>query len=830
MKFSTKLFSGFIAVVAIFAMVAFYQVSQMNALGHLQDEGAQRSEDALSLSNIGLEVEGVYPVIADAIINQNLEETRTALRQIKERASVLRAKVGALVDTTEERAESEKFSQSYGEYITLFEDRLMPILNKGSSVVKRAKDALEIKSIAFRVQGVYTVIADAIINQNVEEAREAWQQIKLWAVKDISRVGSLADTDQERDLSRQFVSAYKAYLDLFENKILPEVVAKAEMSQLQVLDGEADVLRKTVLDALDGISQSLESESIEAAEDEAKIRELDGVVDGVRDAAQAPLRKLIESLVAEGTESDAHFDQVRGETIQTSVIVSVLGMLLALGLAWFLVRDTVQQLGGEPADMAKLANEVANGNLNVKIKEGDKTGILAAMAAMVSDLKAAISDINRVMNEAANGNFGMRVNADLKGDFVQLKLNINTQMESLDSAVTEVNQVMQAAVAGDFSKRVRMALKGDLGQLKDRINEQMETLDAAITDIVEVASVMAQGDLSQQVTVVVQGSLDELKVNLNDMIGAIADIVQKTVDTSNAVASGSQQLNDASNQISQGATEQAASVEETSAAMEQMSANIQKNADNAQQTGSIATQSAGNAQESGEAVNQTVQAMQNIASKIAIIEEIARQTDLLALNAAIEAARAGEHGKGFAVVAAEVRKLAERSQGAAGEINALSKSSVEVAEKAGTMLAQLVPDIQRTAELVQEIQAASQEQNQGAGQINQSMQQLDQVIQTNAGASEEMSAMSKSLSEQAGQLQQLMAFFQIQAKQAVAQRVPASVSRQQTQRRAVATAPRRLQTSARRPKAAQPSQEGVMLSLDDDESGKDVDDTEFERY
>ncbi len=156
---------------------------------------------------------------------------------------------------------------------------------------------------------------------------------------------------------------------------------------------------------------------------------------------------------------------------------------------------------------------------------------------------------------------------------------------------------------------------------------------------------------------------------------------------------------------------------------------------------------------------EAVTAMKEIASKISIIEEIARQTNLLALNAAIEAARAGEHGKGFAVVAAEVRKLAERSQKAAGEINQLSGTTVKVSEKAGEMLDKLVPDIQKTAELVQEITAASKEQDTGAEQINKALQQLEKVIQQNASASEEMAATTEELTGQSDQLMSALGFF-----------------------------------------------------------------------
>lgn len=167
------------------------------------------------------------------------------------------------------------------------------------------------------------------------------------------------------------------------------------------------------------------------------------------------------------------------------------------------------------------------------------------------------------------------------------------------------------------------------------------------------------------------------------------------------------------------------------------------------------------ARNSGKAVIETVSAMKQIATKISIIEEIARQTNLLALNAAIEAARAGEHGKGFAVVASEVRKLAERSQTAAAEIGTLSTSSVEVAEQAGNILVKLVPDIQKTAELVQEISAASSEQNTGVAQINKAVQLLDQVVQQNAAASEELSSTAEELSSQMEQLKYVAAFFSI---------------------------------------------------------------------
>ena len=275
------------------------------------------------------------------------------------------------------------------------------------------------------------------------------------------------------------------------------------------------------------------------------------------------------------------------------------------------------------------------------------------------------------------------------------------------------------------------------------------------------AEKVAQGDLTQSLALKQKDEAGRLVQALNVMVERLREVMGEVSNAASSVAMGSKELSDSAQNMSQGATEQAASVEETSSSMEEMAANIQQNTDNAQTTQTIAQQAAVAAEEGGNAVIKAVGAMKEIASKISIIEEISRQTNLLALNAAIEAARAGEHGKGFAVVAAEVRKLAERSQTAAGEIGQLSSSSVEVSEQAGAIITRLVPDIQKTAELVQEIAASSSEQNTGASQINQALQQLDQVIQQNAGAAEEMAATSEELSAQSDMLAQAISFFRV---------------------------------------------------------------------
>lgn len=389
----------------------------------------------------------------------------------------------------------------------------------------------------------------------------------------------------------------------------------------------------------------------------------------------------------------------------------------------------------------------------------------------------------------------------------------------------EVGQALNKEVEGNylFNRNIIIATAVISIVLAVSLVLVLTTLIAKpLVDVTAVANRLAEGDLSIDVEAKGKDEIGQLTLAFRNMVGKLREVVADVRAVSDNVASGAQELSSGAQQISQGATEQAASIEETSSSMEEMSANIRQNSDNAQQTEKIAQKSATDAKESGQAVSETVSAMKEIASKISIIEEIARQTNLLALNAAIEAARAGEHGKGFAVVASEVRKLAERSQTAAGEISHLSASSVQIAEKAGEMLAKLVPDIQKTSELVQEITAASAEQNSGADQINKALQQLDQVIQQNASGAEELASTSEELSTQSEQLQNTIAFFNVAGKGSTGANVVSMSKAKTVQKAKTAHHP----VQARKPQA-QAANSGVVLNLG---TGKDEEDSDFVKY
>ena len=295
------------------------------------------------------------------------------------------------------------------------------------------------------------------------------------------------------------------------------------------------------------------------------------------------------------------------------------------------------------------------------------------------------------------------------------------------------------------------------------------TIINPLNEAIEVANKVSAGQLEIEIDTKHDDEIGILAQTLDDMVINLKKIVGNIINSSDSLASASYQISSTSDQLSQGSSEQAATTEEVSSSIEEMTANIQQNSDNSRQTEKISLKAVESIRSSTESALKAIDSMKLIAEKIVIIGDIAAKTDLLAINASIEAARAGENGKGFAVVANEVRKLAERSQKAADEINNLTISGVDVADKAGKELQEIVPEIEKTAQLVQEITAASLEQDSGANQINSATMQLNQITQQNASAAEELAASSKELNQQAEKLNEIVRFFKLNTEKRISE-------------------------------------------------------------
>lgn len=445
------------------------------------------------------------------------------------------------------------------------------------------------------------------------------------------------------------------------------------------------------------------------------LKVINGDLDALRREHATGNDELIDKFRAAGQTRSEDNTRQADAVIRNSTIVIVLAALFAFIVGILLFRSSNHAIGEVCSEAERLTSAIAEGDLKARCEP----------ARVTPEFRVIVEGFNHTLEEV---------------------------IRPLNVAAHYVDRISK----GDLPPKISETYKGDFNTIKENLNVLVEAMEK----VTQISQDIAGGNL--QVEVRARSERDELMKAIASMAKKLTDVVRDVRESSDTVAAGAQQISASAEQLSQGATEQSSSIQQVSSSLEEMSSNIKQNAENATQTEKIAIKAASDAQEGGKAVGRTVEAMKQIAGKIGIIEEISRQTNLLALNAAIEAARAGEHGKGFAVVASEVRKLAERSQKAAGEITELSGTSVEVAERAGELLAKILPDVQKTAELVQEISAASREQDVGAEQINKAVQQLDQVIQQNASAAEETSSTTEELAAQAERMQDTIAFFRLE--------------------------------------------------------------------
>jgi methyl-accepting chemotaxis protein len=661
-----------------------------------------------------------------AIVTQGLQKEMARLTEA--------SKEGQL----SERGKPEQFQGAYAEIVrgvnTMLDAILLPI-GEGNRILAQVSNGKIDELIAQTYKGDHEKMKQAI--NTVAQVLQGLQK-ELVRLTDASREGQLSDRGKPEQFQGAYAEIVRGVNTMLDAILLP--IGEGNRILVQVSNGKIDEL----------ISQTYKG-------DHEKMKQAINSVAQVLQGLQKELARLIDAS-REGQLSDrgkpeqfkgAYAEIVRGVNTMLDAILIPIG------------------------EGNRILAQISNGKIDELITQtykGDHEKMKQAINNVAEVLLTLQKMMTRLTDSATEGKLAERGHPDLvKGAYADIVRGVNAILDAVIGPLNVSAKYVDQISKGEIPAQITDIYHGDFNLIKNNLN----TLIVAMNDITSAAEEISNGNLT--VTIRERSPQDKLMQALGSMVSGLTQTVSDIRAIAGEVSAASQSISTASIQVSKGASAQAAAAEEASSSMEEMVSNIKQNADNAQQTDKIANKSAKDAQESGKSVLEAVAAMKEIANKISIIEEIARQTNLLALNAAIEAARAGEHGKGFAVVAAEVRKLAERSQKAAGEINQLSANTLKVSEKSGEMLDKLVPDIQRTAELVQEITAASKEQDTGAEQINKALQQLEQVIQQNASASEEMASTTEELTGQSDQLVSALAFFHTGDEEGDRQRRPASV-------------------------------------------------------
>ncbi|HEY1500769.1 MAG TPA: methyl-accepting chemotaxis protein [Acidobacteriaceae bacterium] len=719
----------------------------------------------------------------------NLDRGNGAKEQAKDEAMLVSQEIMRLLDASkegrlEERGRSEKFTGMYREMVDGINEMLDAILlpiGEGNRILAQISGGRIDELIAHTYKGDHEKMKVAI--NNVGLVLQGLQK-ELVRLTEASRDGELAERGKPEQFQGAYAEIVRGVNTMLDAILLP--IGEGNRILAQISSGQIDEL----------IAHTYKG-------DHEKMKVAINKVATVLQGLQKELVRLTDAS-REGQLSDrGKPEQFQGAYAE--IVRGVNTMLDAILLPIGEGNRILAQISGGKID-----------ELIAQIYKGDHEKMKQAINNVGTVIQGLHRELDRLIEASKMGQLAERGKADqFHGAYGEIVRGVNAMLDAVIGPLNVSAGYVDQISKGNIPARITDNYNGDFNNIKNNLN----TLIEAMNEITKGAEQIATGNLT--VTLKERSPEDKLMQALSAMVAGLTQTVGEIRTIAGEVASASQSISTASVQVSKGASAQAAAAEEASSSMEEMVSNIKQNADNAQQTDKIANKSAHDAQESGKSVLEAVAAMKEIANKISIIEEIARQTNLLALNAAIEAARAGEHGKGFAVVAAEVRKLAERSQKAAGEINQLSSSTLRVSEKSGEMLDKLVPDIQRTAELVQEITAASKEQDTGAEQINKALQQLEQVIQQNASAAEEMASTTEELTGQSEQLVSALAFFQTGGEAEEPRRGG------KPPRPVHATPARAARPVAQAAAAKGPGKGGVKLRLGEK---RDELDGEFERY
>ena len=393
------------------------------------------------------------------------------------------------------------------------------------------------------------------------------------------------------------------------------------------------------------------------------------------------------------------------------------------------------------------------------------------------------------------------ISALMKSVFLDMDLAISSYLESSEAARREMESARSVAV---------------------------QNKTEAIAALTRAVSELAHGNLQVRLNGEFSEEYRELQSNFNSMTARLQDVVRAIASSTSELANAASEISASTTDLSQRTEEQAASLEQTSASMEEISATVKNNAENATRANDLTRATRDVADRGGQVVSEAVSAITrieessgNISDIIRVIDEIARHTNLLALNAGVEAARAGEAGRGFAVVASEVRSLAQRSSQAAKDIKDLITSSagqvkegVDLVNRAGASLGEIVESIKSVADIVSDIASASAEQASGIDQVTKALGQMDEVTQQNSALVEENAATAKTLEEQQAAMNERISFFRFERDQSMAARPQAK--RSQPAKRVAASKPAQRSAILRRDRPAPRSVGATALAEEQD--------------